>query len=113
MIIHDSKIRRQRKVRASIATNQGIPRLTVYRSNRHLWVQIIDDKHGKTLASSSSKTIKASGTKSEVAKQLGQDIASKALQLKIHFIRFDRGQYRYHGRIKALAEGARSQGLKF
>jgi len=113
MIIHDQKLRRQRKVRARLAVNSGIPRLTVFRSHHHIWAQIIDDKHGKTLVSSSSKTIKAVGTKTEIAAKVGENIAKLAIDKNIKNIRFDRGLYKYHGRIKALADAARNQGLKF
>ncbi len=113
MIITDQKIRRLNRVRAKIAKNIGIPRMSVFRSNRHLWVQIIDDKHGKTLASSSTKTLKSTGTKIERAIALGKEIATQAITKKISKIRFDRGVYKYHGRVKALAEAARSGGLKF
>jgi large subunit ribosomal protein L18 len=114
MIQQNSKIRRLRRVRNKIAQNMGIPRLSVFRSNQHVWAQIIDDKHGKTLVSFSSKNIKdAKGTKSQKAQQVGQEIATLAIAKKIINIRFDRGNYRYHGRVKALADGARLGGLKF
>ena len=113
MITKNRTQRRQNRVRAKIAKNIGIPRLSIYRTNAHIWAQIIDDKHGKTLASSSTKAIKAKGTKTEVAIRVGQDIAQKALEKKIHNIRFDRGAYKYHGRVKALADAARDGGLKF
>ena len=114
MIQHNSKIRRLNRVRNKIAQNLGIPRLSVFRSNQHIWAQIIDDKHGKTLVSASTKTVKeAKGTKSEKATAVGQAIATLALEKKIINVRFDRGNYRYHGRVKALADGARLAGLKF
>lgn len=114
MIQHNQKIRRLRRVRSKIAQNIGIPRLSVFRSNQHIWAQIIDDKHGKTLVSASTKTVKeATGTKSEKATVIGQAIAKLALEKKIINVRFDRGLYRYHGRVKALAQGARDGGLKF
>ncbi len=114
MIQYNQKIRRLRRVRSKIAQNIGIPRLSVFRSNQHIWAQIIDDKHGKTLVSYSTKNInEAKGTKSEKATMVGQEIAKLALEKKIINIRFDRGLYRYHGRVKALAQGARDGGLKF
>ena len=114
MIQHNPKIRRLQRVRNKIAQNLGIPRLSVFRSNQHIWAQIIDDKHGKTLVSASTKTLKETkGTKSEKATAVGQAIAALALEKNITLIRFDRGNYRYHGRVKALADGARSGGLKF
>jgi large subunit ribosomal protein L18 len=114
MIQHNPKIRRQQRVRNKVAQNLGIPRLSVFRSNQHIWAQIIDDKHGKTLASCSTKVLKETkGTKSEKATSVGQEIAKIAITKNIIKIRFDRGLYRYHGRVKALADGARSGGLKF
>lgn len=114
MIQHNSKIRRLLRVRNKVAQNLGIPRLSVFRSNQHVWAQIIDDKHGKTLVSTSTKTIKGTtGTKSEKATEVGKQIAQLALDKNITQVRFDRGNYRYHGRVKALADGARLGGLKF
>ena len=114
MIQHNPKIRRQQRVRNKIAQNLGIPRLSVFRSNQHIWAQIIDDNHGKTLASCSTKTLKEiKGTKSEKATSVGEAIAKIAISKNIIKVRFDRGLYRYHGRVKALADGARSGGLKF
>lgn len=114
MIQQNTKIRRLRRVRAKISQNLGIPRLSVFRTNKNIWAQIIDDKHGKTLASASTKTIKtATGTKTEKARMVGEAIAVIALKAKIKKIRFDRGLYRYHGRVKALADGARTKGLQF
>jgi large subunit ribosomal protein L18 len=110
----NQKTRRLKRVRSKINQNLGIPRLSVFRSNCHIWVQIIDDKHGKTLVSSSTKLLKLkTGTKTEKAILVGQDIASKAKEKKIIKVRFDRGLYRYHGRVKALADSARSNGLQF
>jgi len=112
MIIQNPKLRRLKRVRSKLAQNLGIPRLSVFRSNQHIWAQIIDDKHGRTLVSASTKTI-TKGTKSEKAFAVGEAIAVLALEKKVKNIRFDRGSYRYHGRVKALAEGARSKGLQF
>jgi len=114
MIQFNQKTRRLRRVRSRIAQNIGIPRLSVFRSNQHIWAQIIDDKHGKTLVATSTKNIKdAKGTKSDKALLVGKEIAKLALSKKIINVRFDRGLYRYHGRVKALAQGARDGGLKF
>lgn len=114
MIQQNPKIRRLRRVRNKVAQNLGIPRLSIFRSNQNIWAQIIDDKHGKTLVSSSTKVLKdIKGTKSEKAANVGQAIAKLALTKKISQVRFDRGTYRYHGRVKALADGARLGGLKF
>lgn len=114
MIIHDAKIRRAKKVRNSLKENLGLPRLTVFRTNRHLWVQIIDDRHGRTLASTSTKVLNLDkGTKIEKAVAVGKEIATIALKNKVTRVKFDRGSYKYHGRVKALADAARSTGLKF
>jgi len=113
MINTNQKQRRLKRVRNKISHNLGIPRLTVFRSNQHIWAQIIDDKHGRTLASASTKSLETKGNKSEKASLVGQEIAKIALSKKIINVRFDRGLYRYHGRVKALADGARSGGLKF
>ena len=99
---------------SKIAQNLGVPRLTVFRSNCHIWVQIIDDKHGKTIVSTSTKALKLTkGTKMEQATAVGTAIAKLAIAKKLAHLRFDRGSYRYHGRIKALADAAREGGLKF
>lgn len=113
MIIHDSKIRRARRVRAKLSINQSIPRLSVSRTNKHIWAQLIDDLKSITIAAVSTKSIATKGTKSEKAAMVGQEIAKKAKELKISAIRFDRGLNRYHGRVKALAESARKGGLHF
>lgn len=114
MITHDSKTRRLKRIRSKVAQNLGIPRLSVFRSNQHIWAQIIDDKHGKTLVSASTKSIKdIKGTKTEKALAVGEAIAKLALEKKIKKVRFDRGLYRFHGRVKSLATGARAKGLDF
>jgi len=113
MINQNQKQKRSRRVRAKLAQNKGLPRLTIFRSNCHIWAQVIDDKHGLTLVSSSSKVLKATGTKIEKAATVGADIAKKCLKANVKRIRFDRGPYLYHGRIKSLADAARKQGLKF
>ena len=113
MIKHQAKIRRTKRVRGKLAQNKGIPRLTVFRSNRHIWAQIIDDKHGRTLVSASSKSLKSDGSKMNQAIAVGSHIAKKALKAKINKVRFDRGPYLYHGRIKSLADAARKEGLLF
>ena len=114
-----SKIeRRQRikyRIKKTLSGTAQKPRLVVFRSNSEIYAQIIDDTKGVTLvaASSRDKDLKASGTKTERAKQVGEAIAKKALAAGIETISFDRGGYLYHGRVKSLAEGAREGGLKF
>ncbi len=113
MINHNATYRRQKRVRAKLSSHLGHPRLSIHRTLRHIWAQIIDDKHGKTIVSSSTKVLSIKGTKTEQAKALGTEIAKLAQKQKIVKIRFDRGQFRYHGRVKAVAESAREAGLKF
>ena len=114
-----SKIeRRQRikfRIKKIVSGTAQKPRLVVFRSNSEIYAQIIDDTKGVTLvaASSRDKDLKATGTKTEKAKQVGQAIAKKALAAGIESISFDRGGYLYHGRVKSLADGAREGGLKF
>ncbi len=106
-------IRRAQRTRASIKSGQK-PRLHVYRSLRHISAQIIDDQVGKTLAASSDKAIDTKGKKPvEIAALVGTDIAQKAVAAGIVEIVFDRGPFKYHGRVKALAEAAREAGLQF
>ena len=104
--------RRHNKVRSKISGTAKKPRLVVSRSLTNIYAQLIDDDKGKVLASSSSIKIKK-GKGAEVAKQVGLDISKKAKDKKIKSCIFDRGGYLYHGRVKALAEGAREGGLKF
>jgi large subunit ribosomal protein L18 len=114
-----SKIeKRQRiryRIRKKIKGSDVRPRLSVYRSNAEIYCQLIDDLTGKTLAaaSSSDKDVQSSGTKTARAKAVGELIGQRALALNIDTVVFDRGGYIYHGRIKALADGAREKGLKF
>ena len=89
------------------------PRLAVFRSTQHIYAQIIDDTVGNTLVSASTLEVKVDGTKSDAAKAVGAAVAKKALEKGIEKVVFDRGGNLYHGRIKALAEGAREAGLDF
>lgn len=90
-----------------------MPRLSVHRTNAAIYAQLIDDTVAKTLLSVSEKMLTTKGTKMEKATALGQLLAKKALEAKIKAVVFDRGAFRYHGRVKALADGAREGGLKF
>ena len=109
-----SRVRRHARVRAKISGTSEAPRLCVYRSNKNIEAQIIDDTKGVTLVSSSSMTLKLeNGSNVEAAKTVGKDIAEKALAKKIKKVVFDRSGYIYHGRVKALAEAAREAGLDF
>ena len=108
------RLRRHRRVRAKISGTSQAPRLCVYRSNKNIEVQVIDDTKGITLCSSSSESLKLEhGNNIEAAKLVGADIAKKCLALKIEHVVFDRGAYIYHGRVAAVAEAARENGLKF
>ena len=103
------------RIRKSLKGSSSRPRLSVFRSNRDIYCQLIDDSNGITLAYASSKDPEANnlGTKTEAAKKIGGIIAEKAKSLNIESIVFDRSGYLYHGRVKALAEGAREGGLRF
>ncbi|SFW56759.1 50S ribosomal protein L18 [Chitinophaga sancti] len=104
------------RIRKKIAGSAQRPRLSVFRSNSDIYVQLIDDATGTTLASASSrdKDIKAQkGTKSEKSKLVGAALATKATSLGITAVVFDRGGYLYHGRVKNVADGAREAGLQF
>ena len=112
-------LRRQRikyTIRKKVSGTTQLPRLSVYRSNTDIYAQLIDDVNGNTLAAASSrdKDIAAQkGTKTEKSKMVGEAIAKKAIALGLSSCVFDRGGFLYHGRIKAVAEGAREGGLKF
>ena len=111
---NETRKRRHARVRAKISGTSTCPRLNVFRSNSHIFAQIIDDTNGTTLVSSSSTTLKLeNGSNIEAASKVGADIAKKALANNITTVVFDRGGYVYHGRVKALAEAARAEGLKF
>lgn len=107
------RVRRQVRVRSKFTWTATRPRLTVFRSNSNVYVQAIDDTTGTTLESSSDLKITKSGTKVEMAKAVGQDVAKKLLAKGIDTVVFDRGGFKYHWRVKALADAARDGGLKF
>lgn len=109
-----ARVRRHARVRAKISGTAETPRLCLYRSNKNIEAQIIDDAKGVTLVASSSTSLRlANGSNIEAAAAVGKDIAEKALAKKINNVVFDRSGYVYHGRVKALAEAAREAGLKF
>lgn len=108
----EKRLRRKARIRARVVGSPNTPRLVVFRSLKATYAQLIDDETGKTLASSSD--LKEKGTSNvEKAKKVGEEIGKKAKALKIEACVFDRNGYKYHGRVKALAEGAREAGLKF
>ena len=110
-----ARIKRHRRVRKNISGTAERPRLNVYRSLNHIYAQIIDDTKGVTLVSASSmdKDFNQYGGNCEGAKEVGKAVAAKALEKGIKAVVFDRGGYVYHGRVAALAEGAREGGLEF
>ncbi len=103
---------RKRRSRAKIAGTAETPRLSVFRSNRYTYAQLIDDGKGHTLTSASSREIGKKGKKTDLAKKLGAALAEKAKKLGIKSAVLHRSFYKYHGRVKAVAEGAREAGLK-
>lgn len=105
--------RRHRRVRKKVIGTAERPRLAVYRSNKHIYAQVIDDFAGRTLAASSTTVGNGDGAPKERAKGVGLEVASKAKAAGITKVTFDRGGFRYHGRIQAVAEGAREGGLEF
>jgi len=111
---NEARLRKHARVRAKVSGTNERPRLSVYRSNKNISVQVIDDVKGVTLVSSSSESLKlTNGNNVEGAKLVGADIAKKCLAKKITTVVFDRGGYVYHGRVQALAEAAREAGLNF
>lgn len=111
------QLQRQKRIREKLKKNSDIPRLSVFRSNRFIYAQVIDDGKGVTLVGASEKELNSPPVKGygkiEKAKELGLLIAKKALTKKIKNVAFDKGSYAYHGRVKAVADGAREGGLKF
>ena len=109
------RIKIKRRIRGIVNGTSEKPRMTVFRSNKEIYVQLIDDKEGNTIVSASSVKLKKtkSSTKSSIASEVGKIIAEKSIKLGINQVMFDRNGYLYHGRVKMLAEGARDGGLKF
>ena len=101
------------KVRSKVSGTSDVPRLSVFRSNKYMFVQIINDETGTTLVSVNDKEIKKDINKTDAGKQMGKLIAKKAQEKKISKVVFDRGRYKYHGRIEAVAQAARESGLIF
>lgn len=109
------KITRQKRVRIKVKGRENRPRLSVFRSNKYIYAQIIDDSKGKTIVGISEKnlSLKEKVSKTVRASELGKLLAKKAIAKKISEVIFDRGSYRYHGRVKEFAQGAKEGGLKF
>ena len=108
----DRRVRIKFRVRNKISGTASRPRLCVFRSNKQIYAQLIDDVAGKTVVSASSKGI-TEGTKSEIAAKVGEAVAKKAQDAGITSVVFDRNGFLFHGRVKSLADGARKGGLKF
>ncbi len=114
----EARIRRHLRVRKKVTGNSARPRLCVFRSLKHIYAQIIDDEEGRTLVSASSldpeiREELSGKTKLEKARIVGALVGKRAREAGVELVAFDRGGYEYHGRVKALAEGAREAGLKF
>ena len=112
----ERRLRIRRRIRKVVTGTAQKPRLSVFRSNKEIYAQLINDVTGETIAAASSRDkdlSTAKGTKTEVATLVGKSIGEKALKAGVSNITFDRGGYLYHGRVKSLAEGAREAGLKF
>ena len=111
---NEERIRRHKRVRKIVNGTPDCPRLNVFRSNAHIYAQVIDDTTGTTLCAASSLGLKLeNGGNIEAAKKVGAAIAEKCKAANIESVRFDRGGYVYHGRVQALADAAREAGLKF
>ncbi len=115
MTVLTSKQRRafrtRRRIRGTV--DNGRLRLSVFRSAKHIYAQLIDDNEGRTVAEANSKSLAPSGSKTDQARAVGTALAERAREQGVTRVVFDRGAYRYHGRVKALAEGAREGGLEF
>tara|TARA_B110000263_G_C15305810_1_gene510329 strand:+ start:2011 stop:2364 length:354 start_codon:yes stop_codon:yes gene_type:complete len=109
------RLRIRRRIRKTVSGNKLFPRLSVFRSNKEIYAQLIDDLTGNTIISASSREYKnkESLPKSAIALEVGKLLGNKAVSAGINAVKFDRGGYLYHGRVKQLADGAREAGLKF
>lgn len=107
------RLKIKKGIRGKISGTPERPRLTVFRSNKQIYAQVIDDTTGKTLAAASSLKLEEKASKKEIAAKVGELIAKNALEAGVQAIVFDRNGYLYHGRVKELADAARNGGLKF
>ena len=113
---NERRLKIRRSIRKVVSGTEARPRLSVFRSNKEIYAQVVDDVTGVTIAAASSRDkdiSSAKGTKIEIAALVGKAVAEKALKAGVDTISFDRGGYLYHGRVKSLADGAREAGLKF
>jgi large subunit ribosomal protein L18 len=115
LTVRQARERRHRRVRGKVQGTSERPRLMVFRSNRGIFAQVVDDSTGKTVAGAAWVGLPKSfkGDKMEQAREVGRNVAVAARKAGVHEVVFDRGGYLYHGRVKALADGAREEGLKF
>ena len=114
LTVRERRVRRHKRVRKHVSGTAERPRLVVFRSNRGIAAQLVDDTEGKTLAAASSLNVRSTkGTKSDQAAAVGKLLAQNAKKAGIQRVVFDRGGYLYHGRVKALADAAREGGLEF
>jgi len=109
----EKRLKRHKRGRAKISGISNKPRISVFISNRHIYVQVIDDQKGKTIANISDLNIKEKDKKLNVSKEMGLALAKELKKLKIEKAVFDRGGFKYHGRVKNIAEGLREGGIKF
>ena len=110
----ERRLRIRRRIRKVVTGTAAKPRLSVFRSNKEIYAQLIDDKNGKTITTASSREKEVLGSsKIEKSTSVGKLIAKRSIDLGINSVKFDRSGYLYHGRVKSLAEGAREAGLKF
>lgn len=109
----ERRLKIRKRIRKTVNGTASRPRLSVFRSNKEIYAQIVNDVDGVTIASCSSRELNFDGPKIDAAKQVGKLVAEKAVDLGISAVSFDRGGYLYHGRILSLAQGAREGGLKF
>ncbi len=113
-IKQQKRLKRHKRIRAKIIGTADRPRLCVFRSARHIYAQLVNDQSGKTIAAVGDFEFKKNqGKKSDKAREVGKLIAKKAKNLKVEKVIFDKGSFKYHGRVKAVADGAREEGLKF
>lgn len=110
---NDNRLKRHARIRKNLSGTSTTPRLSIYRSNTAIYAQIIDDVKGETLVSASTSELKLKSNNIEAATKLGTLIGEKAVKAKIKNVVFDRSGYKYHGRVKALADAARNAGLNF
>ena len=114
LTVREARARRKKRIRGKVSGTSARPRLSVFRSNKAIYAQIVDDAEGRTIAAARSAEVAAAGLdKTAVARKVGELIAARAKEKNVERVVFDRSGYLYHGRVKALAEGAREGGLVF